>query len=79
MNPESSGGSGWTFLKVLGVIVGLLGLVGFGLCSLCGFVLAASDKDALWYALMGAGIASLFGWMIVAIFRAARRDRDSGQ
>ena len=24
-------------------------------------------------------IFALFGWMVVAIFRAARRDRDSGQ
>jgi hypothetical protein len=75
----SQGSSGWTPLKVIGVIVGLLGTVGFGLCSLCGFVVAGSDKDVIWLALLGAGLAGLFGWMVVAIFRAARRDRDSGQ
>jgi hypothetical protein len=27
---------GWTFFRVLGLIVGLLGMAGFGLCSLYG-------------------------------------------
>jgi len=78
MSPER-GSSGWTPLKVIGVIVGLLGVVGFGFCSICGFVFAGSDRDVLWLALLGAVIAALFVWMVVAIFRAARRDRDSGQ
>jgi hypothetical protein len=74
----TQGGGGWTPLKVIGVIVGLLGIAGFGLCSLCGFVLASGDRDILWLALLGAGIAGLFVWMVVAIFRAARRDRERG-
>lgn len=72
------GGSGWTPLKVIGFAFGLLGVVGFGLCSLCGFVVAGHDKDILWLALLGAIIAALFGWMLVAIARAARRDRERG-
>jgi hypothetical protein len=30
---------GWTFGRVLGLIVGLIGMAGFGFCSLCGLVL----------------------------------------
>jgi hypothetical protein len=77
MSPE--GGGGWTFLRVVGVIVGLLGMVGFGLCSLCGFFFGLEDMGIFLLALLGAGIAVLFGWMVTVIARAARRDRDSGQ
>jgi cyanate permease len=74
----AQGSSGWTPLKVIGLAVALLGMIGFGLCSLCGFVFASSDADILWLALLGAGIAALFVWMFVAIIRAARRDREPG-
>ena len=35
-DPWSQGPSGWSFVKVLGVILGLIGMVGFGICTLCG-------------------------------------------
>ena len=70
-------GGGWTFLKVIGVIVGLLGVVGFGLCSLFGFAIGFQDFGVLAMALMGAGIAALFGWMVAAIIRSARKGRDN--
>ena len=74
----SDGRGGWTFLKVVGVIVGLLGLVGFGVCSVCGFIVAGSDGggDVLISALLGACAAAGFGFMVVAIFRSARKDQD---
>jgi hypothetical protein len=73
------GGSGWSFLKVLGVIVGLLGMVGFGLCSLCGFVVGGRDSGILLLALLGAGMAALCLWMVIAIFHKAAEDRDRDQ
>jgi hypothetical protein len=36
--PEESTGGGWTVWKVIGFVVGLFGMIGFGLCSLCGLV-----------------------------------------
>ena len=78
MNEPGEGRSGWTFLKVLGVIFGLLGMVGFGLCSLCGFVVASNDSDILLLALLGAFLAGLCLWRVITIFRRARADRDRG-
>jgi hypothetical protein len=78
MTPESGQGSGWTFLKVVGVIFGLFGVAGFGLCSLCGFVIGGGDGDIVLLALLGAGLAFLCGWLVVAIFRRARKDSGRG-
>jgi hypothetical protein len=33
---ESQAEGGWTFFRILGLIVGVLGVAGFGLCSLYG-------------------------------------------
>jgi hypothetical protein len=71
-------GGGWTFLKVVGFIIGLLGVAGFGLCSLCGFMLAGRDREILMLALLGAVLAALCGWLVVAMVKSARRDRNSG-
>jgi uncharacterized membrane protein len=76
MSEQGGGGSGWTFLKVLGVIFGLLGMVGFGICSLCGFAFAGHDMAILGLALLGAVLTALCVWLVVAMFRMARRDRD---
>ncbi len=72
---ETGSGSGWTVLKVLGVIVGLMGLVGFGVCSLCGFSIGGRDTGIFVLASIGAVIAALFGWMAVAIIRSTIRGR----
>jgi len=74
----AAGGTGWTFLKVLGVVFGLLGMVGFGLCSLCGFALGGNDREVLVLAILGACIAALCLWMVIAIIRRARREGDRG-
>lgn len=72
-------GGGWNFLKVLGVIVGLLGVVGFGVCSLCGFALSGGESGVLLLALLGAGLCALCLWGVIAIFRRARKNRDTGE
>jgi hypothetical protein len=75
-DPDKTGG--WTFFKVVGVIVGTIGMLGFGLCSLCGLVMGVASGGSdigifLAYSLPGLVLASLFFLMIRAIVRAARR------
>ena len=38
---------GWTFGRVLGLVVGLIGMVGFGFCSLCGLVITGGNMRNL--------------------------------
>ncbi|HEX5161018.1 MAG TPA: hypothetical protein VFV88_04805 [Steroidobacteraceae bacterium] len=71
-----SGGGGWTVLKAIGVAFGLLAMVGFGLCSLLGFAVGSGNFDILALALLGAVLAVFFGWVVFAIFRSVRKDRD---
>jgi hypothetical protein len=78
MTPESGQGSGWTFLKVVGLIFGLLGVVGFGLCSLCGFVIGGGDTEIMLLALLGAVLAILSGWLMVTMVRKSRRNPGRG-
>ena len=66
--------SGWTFGKVVGLLLGLLGMIGFGLCTLCG--LAFSGSGDYWIPiLMGAGMTALSTWLAVAMVRKARKAR----
>jgi hypothetical protein len=71
--------SGWTPLKVIGIIFGVLGMIGFGLCSLVGVVLgsdsATSFQQVLPYVFVGLVFTALFIWLIVAIVRSARGQR----
>lgn len=73
---EDSGGSGWTVWKVLGLIVALLGTIGFGFCSFLGFAVVSSYSGdvGLWaLAFLGLGLAVAFLVMMVAIVRSANR------
>jgi cytochrome bd-type quinol oxidase subunit 1 len=72
------GPSGWTFPKVVGAIVGLIGMVGFGVCSLCGMVMSIDGGygDVWLFVLFGAVLAFLFGWLMVTMFRKAREERE---
>jgi hypothetical protein len=74
--PRPQGGSGWSVAKVIGVIVGLLGMAGFGLCTLCGLIFVGSEPDVFIWMLAGAVMTFLFGWLVVAMFRKAREERD---
>ena len=76
---ERGGGSGWTILKVLGVIVGLIGLAGFGLCSVFGFAIGVRDPLVLGLTLLGVGLAFASGYLVVSMFRSARRARELGE
>ena len=73
--------SGWSFAKVIGVIVGLIGMVGFGVCSLCGIVITAGDHmRGYWFPILGGAVLSfLFGLLMVTMFRKAREEREALQ
>ena len=72
---ESDGG--WTFGRILGLIVGLLGMGGFGFCSLCGLVVGTTTRDmfvaVLPFAIPGLGVAFLFFLLVRAMVRRARK------
>ncbi len=74
--PESDGG--WSIAKVLGLIVGLLGMAGFGFCGLCGLVLGFGSNVAemgliLTCGILGLLIAGAFFLLARAMVRSARR------
>jgi biotin transporter BioY len=43
--PEQPPGDGWSAGKVIGLIVGLIGMIGFGFCSLCGITMGFQSHD----------------------------------
>lgn len=74
--PPKVTGTGWGFLKVLGLIFALLVMVGFGICGLCGLFIAADDaryrSDALMLSGIGLAIAVAFFFVVRAILRSGR-------
>lgn len=52
-------GSGWNFLRVVGFVLALFSMVGFGVCSLCGLVISGGNTDIL--ALVAIGTALTVG------------------
>jgi H+/Cl- antiporter ClcA len=73
---------GWTFGRILGLIVGLVGLAGFGLCSLWGITVTGSalleNRDPTALALLayvapGVGLTLLSFLLVRAMIRRARR------
>jgi hypothetical protein len=77
--PQQPEGSGWTAAKVLGVIFGLLLMVGFGVCGLCGMLFYSSptyrDPGILGLSLAGFAIATVGFFIVRAMVRSARRGR----
>jgi hypothetical protein len=74
---DESDGGGWTPGRVIGLIVGLIGMGGFGFCSLCGLVIGA-DSPKLWstvlmFAVPGLGATFLFFLLVRAMIRRARK------
>ena len=68
--------SGWTFGKVIGLLLGLIGMIGFGLCTLCGLAFAGSDDAEIWvWIALGALMTALSIWLMVAMIRKAREAR----
>jgi hypothetical protein len=72
--------SGWTVGKILGLVIGLLGMVGFGLCSLWGLVFGLSDSDLMAIVLMcsvpGLLIAYLCFLLVRKMLRLAAKPAD---
>lgn len=81
MNEPERGSSGWTAAKILGLIVGLIGMVGFGICSICGLVIVPDMRDGgiMMLVLLGAGLSVLSGWLVATMVRKAREDRERNQ
>lgn len=71
--------SGWSFLKVVGVLLGLIGMVGFGVCTLCGLVISFEDNDIWFFVLGGAVLTALSTWLVTTMFRKAREAREARQ
>ncbi len=73
---DSGTDGGWTPLRVLGLLIALCGLVGFGVCGLCGITIAigGSGADVLGLGIGGLLIATGFGLGIRAIVRRVRNE-----
>lgn len=73
-NQESTT-SGWTFGKVIGLLLGIIGMIGFGLCTLCGIAFSGSgDTEIIFLTLLGAGMTVLSTWLVRTMIRKARKD-----
>ena len=69
-------GSGWDLPKVLGVILGIIGMIGFGLCTFCGLLIGSAYGEGVnSIALWGGGMTVLSIWLIIAMVRKARQAR----
>ncbi len=75
-NSQQPATSGWSFLKVLGVVVGLISMAGFGVCTLCGMFFVADGADVIGLVLAGAVMTALSIWLVVFIFRKVREARE---
>lgn len=71
--------SGWSVGKVIAVILGLIGMVGFGVCTLCGVVFGLDMGDGeIWLlTLAGAAMTALSTWLVTTMFRKAREAREA--
>ena len=72
MNPASQK-SDWTAGKILGLIVGLVGMIGFGTCSLCGLVMGVSDTTMMTTVLMFAVPGLIVAYLCFLLARKMTR------
>ena len=73
--------SGWSFFKVIGLLIGLIGMIGFGLCTLCG-VFAGLDGglgDFWIWVLIGAFMTWVCYQIVASIIRRAREAREDSR
>lgn len=49
-------GSGWNFLRVVGFVLALFSMIGFGVCSLCGLVISGGNTDFLGFVAIGTAL-----------------------
>jgi biotin transporter BioY len=50
--PDPGSEGGWNAARVVGMIVAVVGMVGFGVCSLCGIAMGVSDNGRYWSAII---------------------------
>jgi uncharacterized membrane protein len=79
--PTSHTSSGWTFGKVIGFLLGLVGMVGFGVCTLCGTVFAfdSGDFEIIVLTLAGAVMTVLSAWLLRTVVRKVNEAREQVQ
>ena len=75
--PQQPQASGWSAAKVLGLIFGLLLMVGFGVCGLCGLAInyagpGRADPAILGLSLAGFAIATGGFFLVRKMVRLAR-------
>ena len=70
-SPDESG-TGWTVAKVVGLVVCLVGMVGFGLCSLVGLMAGGLSGFGV-FVVVGLGLTALSFLGVYAIIRSARK------
>lgn len=72
--------TGWSLPKALGLVVGVVGMAGFGFCSLCGLAVGAQSREmigvALLFAVPGLAIAVLCFLLARKMVRLARAPRE---
>lgn len=80
MEEPSQPPSGWSFGKVVGVIIGFIGMAGFGVCTLCGLAISFdSSMDGIWPFVLAGGVMTFLSvWLIRVIFRKVQEARDAG-
>jgi Na+-driven multidrug efflux pump len=78
-DPQQPPESGWSVGKVVLVVLGLIGMVGFGVCTLCGTVIAFDMGDSgIWIMVLGGAVlTALCTWLVMAMFRKAREAREN--
>ncbi len=81
MTMSGNSSSGWTIGRILGLIIGLVGMAGFGLCSLWGITLTGSALFENWdptalallvYVAPGVGLTFVSFLLVRAMVRRAR-------
>ncbi len=75
-------GGGWSAGRILGLFVGLIGMAGFGLCSLWGIVITGREMAREWdptglamlaYIAPGLGLTALSFLLVRAMIRRSRK------
>lgn len=69
---------GWNGARVLGMIVAVVGMVGFGVCSLCGIAIGIGDSGRYWgtvlaFVIPGVILTLLFILLARTIIRRVKR------
>jgi hypothetical protein len=77
MRDAEDGSGGWTFLRVVGFVVGLLVMAGFGFCSLCGLAIGAgADLELLFTLILPGFVIAGLGFWLARRMRPGRTRND---